>query len=101
MKESLLNSEVQELTEDAEALSNEQFAALTAEIEQLRSAIQRGEQVPLDEARKIVVWFRARRRKNFTVIKEKAVKAKTPAAPRKKKSASEQQALAEAILNAL
>lgn len=101
LTQDLLNSSVPEFVDDAEALTPEQFAQLTSEIEVLRTRISAGEQVSLDEARKITVWFRARRKKNFTVIKEKPVKEKKVAAPRKKKSAAEQQALADAILNAL
>lgn len=101
MLQDFLNSEAPVLTEDSEALSAEQFAQLTSEIESLRTEIQSGQQVSLDDARKIVVWFRARRRKNFTVMKEKPVKEKKAAAPRKRKTAEEQQALAEALLNSL
>ena len=101
----ILNSEAPAAEDEAETLSTEQFATLTAEIEELRIALAAGQQVSLEDSRKIVVWFRARRKKNFTVIKEKApaaAKAK-PATKgtRKKLSAAEQQALADAILNSL
>mgnify|MGYP006271867715 CR=1 FL=1 len=76
---SFLDEKIESLEVADETLSNEEFAALTGKIEVLRKRIEAGEQVSLEEARLIVVWFRARRKKNFTVQKEKPVKEKVAA----------------------
>lgn len=58
-------------TDDQETLTPEQFRELTAQIEELRTRLSSGGNITLDEARQIGVWFRARRRKAFSVMKEK------------------------------
>jgi hypothetical protein len=68
-----------------DTLSDLQFANLTQEIDLIREKIKAGEPASLEEARKVVVWFRARRVKNFTLQKVKVVKEK--AAPRERKPA--------------
>jgi hypothetical protein len=82
---SFLEESPQDIVVTEEVLSNEQFAQLTSEIELLRKDIISGKQIELADARKICVWFRARRRKNFTVVKTKAAKSpSTKAAPKRK-----------------
>lgn len=102
---SFLDEKVEALVVEDETLSNEEFAALTGKIEILRKSIEAGEQVSLDDARLIVVWFRARRKKNFTVQKEKPVKEPKikAASSRKKKtlSADEQAAMLKNLLDSL
>lgn len=98
-----LDEKVETLTVEDETLSNEEFAALTGKIETLRKRIETGEQISLEDARLIVVWFRARRKKNFTVQKEKPVKepkAKTTSTRKKKTQLTEEQQ-AEMLKNLL
>jgi hypothetical protein len=69
-----------------DTLSDLQFQNLTEEIELIRLKITSGEEATVEEARKIVIWFRARRVKNFTLQKVKVVKEK--AAPRLRATAA-------------
>ena len=81
---------------EPDTLSEEQFEALTKEIEELRTKISAGGLASLEESRKIVIWFRSRRKRNFTVQKVKVVKEKVPRTPRgsgKRVKASDQDAL--------
>jgi hypothetical protein len=61
-----------------DTLSDIQFASLTEEIEVIRAKIIAGEEASVEEARKVVIWFRARRVKNFILHKVKVVKEKAP-----------------------
>lgn len=88
-------------------LNEKEFAELTDEIDSFRARILAGELLEREEIRKIIVWFRARREKNFSVAeskKAKETKPKAPAKPRKtsaKLSKEEQAKLAEALLASL
>lgn len=77
-----LDAPVGEIKVEEETLSIEEFAALTDQIDSIRKKIEKGEQPTLEESRLIVVWFRARRKKNFSVIKEKPVKPVKEKAPK-------------------
>lgn len=77
--QNFLNSAAQPIqAPDPMELSEEQFKELTIEIDKIREKILSGAEVTVEEARQIVIWFRARRKKNFTVQKAKAVKAEKP-----------------------
>lgn len=83
---------------EVEVMSDEEFKLLTVEIDFIREKVTAKQPVSVDEARKIVVWFRARRRKNFTLKKVKEAKPAGEKKPRKaaiprRKAASDMDAL--------
>ena len=94
---------VVEVQEPTHKLSPEEFRELTTLVTELKKRIEGGEQVSVEEARLITVWFRARRAENFSVAVAKAKPKKKPAAaPRKRVLKSvEKQALGDALINSL
>lgn len=75
--QNFLNTPVDSITpQDESQLSEEQFKELTAQIDEIRAKITSGQEASVEEARLIVVYFRARRGRLFTVKQEKAKKVK-------------------------
>lgn len=76
---------------DAVILPPEEWEKLQTKMPELRKQIQAGHQATKEEQREIVVYFRARRGRNFTFEKPKKekVKAAKKALPAKKKKQTE------------
>lgn len=71
--------------EPVDTLSDVQFQNLTEEVNRIREEITQGNPISLDQERLIVVWFRARRGKSLSLVKEKPVRAKAQAPARRAK----------------
>ena len=78
-------------SEIEDTMSDEMFKELSIEIDSFRKKVEAGEKLTADENRKLVVWFRARRGKQFTFVKPaKEKKVSTAKSPRAKKEPSKQ-----------
>lgn len=59
-----------------DVMPEDQFRLLTDEVNNIKTKLENGGEASVEDARKIVVWFRARRQKNFVLTKPKEPKVK-------------------------
>lgn len=69
-------------------MSQAEKSELNAKVRVLKTRIDNGEKVSLDDMRGITIWYRMKREENFRIIVEKQPKVKTVREPKPKKEST-------------